>query len=159
MKINKKYIIGLILTLITMLPLTQSNTSYAAQTSKSSSKVITYAKKQFGKPYRWAHQGPSGFDCSGFTYYVYKNTTGKSLPRTSTAQSRRGRYVKKSNLKAGDLIFFDTVGRNNGKVTHVGMYIGNKKFIHAASGQGRVVINNLNSSYYIKSYVTARRIL
>ena len=112
-----------------------------------------------GKPYVWGAQGPNGFDCSGFTYYVYKNSAGKTLPRTSSAQSKYGTYVSKSNLKPGDLLFFDTVGANNGVVTHCGIYIGNNQFIHAASGQGKVVINNLNSSYYINSYVNARRIL
>ena len=122
-------------------------------------KVIDYAKKFLGKPYVWGAQGPNGFDCSGFTYYVYKNSAGKTLPRTSSAQSKYGTYVSKSNLKPGDLLFFDTVGANNGVVTHCGIYIGNNQFIHAASGQGKVVINNLNSSYYINSYVNARRIL
>ena len=136
-----------------------SNTNSSTSTSNSASKVISYAKKLLGKPYVWGAQGPNGFDCSGFTYYVFKNSAGITLPRTSSAQSRYGKAVSKSNLKAGDLIFFDTVGPNNGAVTHVGLYIGNGQFIHAASGQGKVVINNLNSSYYVKAYVNARRVL
>lgn len=136
---------------------TTSNSNSSQSTS--SSKVISYAKKFLGKPYVWGAQGPNGFDCSGFTYYVYKNSAGKTLPRTSSAQSKYGTYVSKSNLKPGDLLFFDTVGPNNGVVTHCGIYIGNNQFIHAASGQGKVVINSLNSSYYINSYVNARRIL
>ena len=138
---------------------TSSATTSNSSQSTSSSKVISYAKKFLGKPYVWGAQGPNGFDCSGFTYYVYKNSAGKTLPRTSSAQSKYGTYVSKSNLKPGDLLFFDTVGANNGVVTHCGIYIGNNQFIHAASGQGKVVINNLNSSYYINSYVNARRIL
>ena len=137
-----------------------SNTSTSSSsTSTSASKVISYAKKLLGKPYVWGAQGPNGFDCSGFTYYVYKNAAGITLPRTSSQQSRYGTAVSKSNLKPGDLVFFDTSGPNNGGVTHVGMYIGNGQFIHAASGQGRVVINDLNSSYYVKAYVNARRVL
>lgn len=136
-----------------------SNTNSSTSTSNSASKVISYAKKLLGKPYVWGAQGPNGFDCSGFTYYVFKNSAGITLPRTSSAQSKYGKSVSKSNLKAGDLIFFDTVGPNNGAVTHVGLYIGNGQFIHAASGQGKVVINNLNSSYYVKAYVNARRVL
>ncbi|UPA31054.1 SH3 domain-containing protein [Terrisporobacter glycolicus] len=132
-----------------------SNTS----TSTSASKVISYAKKLLGKPYVWGAQGPSGFDCSGFTYYVFKNAAGITLPRTSSLQSHYGTYVSRSNLKAGDLVFFDTVGSNNGGVTHVGIYIGNGQLIHAASGQGKVVINNMNSSYYVNTYVNARRVL
>ena len=136
-----------------------SSTNSSTSTSNSASKVISYAKKLLGKPYVWGAQGPNGFDCSGFTYYVFKNSAGITLPRTSSAQSKYGKAVSKSNLKAGDLIFFDTVGPNNGAVTHVGLYIGNGQFIHAASGQGKVVINNLNSSYYVKAYVNARRVL
>ena len=136
-----------------------SNEVVNDSTSTSASKVISYAKKFLGKPYVWGAQGPNGFDCSGFTYYVFKNSAGITLPRTSSAQSKYGKSVSKSNLKAGDLIFFDTVGPNNGAVTHVGLYIGNGQFIHAASGQGKVVINNLNSSYYVKAYVNARRVL
>ena len=136
-----------------------SNTNSSTSTSNSASKVISYAKKLLGKPYVWGAQGPNGFDCSGFTYYVFKNSAGITLPRTSSAQSKYGKSVSKSNLKAGDLIFFDTVGPNNGAVTHVGLYIGGGQFIHAASGQGKVVINNLNSSYYVKAYVNARRVL
>ena len=136
-----------------------SNTTTNTSTSTSANKVISYAKQFLGKPYIWGAQGPNGFDCSGFTYYVFKNAAGITLPRTSSAQSKYGTYVSKSNLKAGDLIFFDTVGPNNGAVTHVGIYIGNGQFIHAASGQGKVVINNLNSTYYVNAYVNARRVL
>ncbi len=130
-----------------------------ASTSVSSNKVINYAKTLLGKPYVWGAQGPNSFDCSGFTHYVFKNAAGKILPRNSSAQSTFGTYVSKSNLRAGDLIFFDTVGPNNRAVTHCGIYIGSGKFIHAASGQGRVVINDLNSSYYVNAYVNARRVL
>ncbi len=136
-----------------------SNEVVNDSTSTSASKVISYAKKFLGKPYVWGAQGPNGFDCSGFTYYVFKNSAGITLPRTSSMQSKFGKYVSKSELRAGDLIFFDTVGPNNGAVTHVGIYIGGGQFIHAASGQGKVVINNLNSSYYVNAYVNARRVL
>ncbi len=136
-----------------------SSGSSSSSTSTSASKLIDYAKKFLGKPYVWGAQGPNGFDCSGFTYYVFKNSAGITLPRTSSLQSNYGTYVSKSNLKPGDLLFFDTVGSNNGGVTHCGIYIGNNQMIHAASGQGKVVINNINNSYYINSYVNARRVL
>ena len=136
-----------------------SSSSSSSSTSTSASKLISYAKKLLGKPYVWGAQGPNGFDCSGFTYYVFKNSAGITLPRTSSMQSKYGTYVSKSNLKPGDLLFFDTVGANNGVVTHCGIYIGNGQMIHAASGQGKVVINNINSSYYVNAYVNARRVL
>ena len=142
-------------------PSTGSSTgdSTSSSTSTSASKVVAFAKTLLGKPYVWGAQGPNGFDCSGFTYYVFKNSAGITLPRTSSEQSKYGTAVSKSNLKAGDLVFFDTVGANNGVVTHVGLYIGDGQIIHAASGQGKVVINNLNSSYYVNAYVNARRVL
>lgn len=136
-----------------------STDSSTSTTSSSVNKVISLAKSLLGKSYVWGAQGPSTFDCSGFTYYVFKNAANITLPRVSQDQSTYGTYVSKSNLKAGDLIFFDTVGPNNGAVTHVGIYIGNGQFIHAASGQGKVVINNLNSTYYVNAYVNARRVL
>ena len=140
-------------------PSSESSSNSNPSTSNSASALITYAKKFLGKPYVWGAQGPNGFDCSGFTYYVFKNSAGITLPRTSSMQSNYGTYVNKSNLKPGDLLFFDTVGANNGAVTHCGIYIGNGQMIHAASGQGKVVINNINNSYYINSYVNARRVL
>ena len=140
-------------------PSTGSSSDSSTSTTTSASKVISYAKSLLGKPYVWGAQGPNGFDCSGFTYYVFKNAAGISLPRTSSQQSNFGTYVSKSNLKPGDLVFFDTVGPNNGVVTHCGIYIGDGQLIHAASGQGKVTINNMNSSYYINTYVNARRVL
>ena len=127
--------------------------------STKANEVIAYAKTLLGKPYVWGAQGPNSFDCSGFTYYVFKNKAGIVLPRTSSAQSKYGTYVSKSNLKAGDLVFFDTNGANDGNVSHVGMYIGNGQMIHASYGQKKRVIANFNDSYYQKAYVNARRVL
>ena len=127
--------------------------------STKANEVIAYAKTLLGKPYVWGAQGPNSFDCSGFTYYVFKNKAGIVLPRTSSAQSKYGTYVSKSNLKAGDLVFFDTNGANDGNVSHVGMYIGNGQMIHASYGQKKIVIANFNDSYYHKAYVNARRVL
>lgn len=104
------------------------------------------------------HKEPNSFDCSGFTYYVVKNKLGKSIPRTSTEQSRYGTYVSKGNLRAGDLVFFDTVGSNNGNVSHAGIYIGNGQFIHASSTQKKVVISSLASGHYSKAFVNGRRL-
>ncbi|WP_455542420.1 C40 family peptidase, partial [Intestinibacter sp.] len=112
--------------------------------SNKASAVIAYAKTLLGKPYVWGAQGPNSFDCSGFTYYVFKNKAGVVLPRTSSVQSNYGTYVSKSNLRAGDLVFFDTNGANNGAVSHVGIYIGNGQMIHASYSQKKIVIDNFN---------------
>ena len=130
----------------------------SSSTSTSVNKVISLAKSLLGKPYVWGAQGPSSFDCSGFTYYVFKNAANVSLPRVSSDQSEYGTYVSKSNLKAGDLIFFDTSGENDGNVSHVGIYLGNNEFIHSSSSKGQVVISQM-STYYTNAYVNARRVL
>ena len=136
-----------------------SSNSGSTSVSSSASSVIAYAKTLLGKPYVWGAQGPNSFDCSGFTYYVFKNKAGIVLPRTSSAQSKYGTSVSWSNLKAGDLMFFDTNGANNGQVSHVGLYIGNGQMIHASSSQRKIVITSVNTSYYKNAFVNARRVL
>lgn len=125
-------------------------------TSQGADSVISLAKQQLGKPYVWGAEGPSSFDCSGFTQYVFKNAAGKNLPRVSKEQSKFGQSVNKSNLQKGDLIFFDT--DKDGVVNHVGIYMGNNEFIHASSGGKKVIISQLNS-YYNSVYTNARRVL
>ena len=127
--------------------------------SEKADKVIAFAKTLLGKPYVWGAEGPSSFDCSGFTQYVMKKSVGVSIPRVSRDQSKFGQYVNRNELKKGDLVFFDTDGANNGYVTHVGIYMGNDDLIHASSGDKKVVISKLSSSYYTKAYVNARRVL
>lgn len=118
---------------------------------------LSAARKQLGKRYVWGANGPKTFDCSGFTKYVCKQS-GISLPRTSINQSKVGKRVARSNLKAGDLIFFDTSRRHRGYVNHVGIYIGNNKFIHASSAKRRVVIANLNKPFYRSRFKWGSRI-
>ena len=136
-----------------------SSSSSSSSTSSSASKVISYAKSLLGKPYVWGAEGPSSFDCSGFTYYVFRNAANITLPRTSALQSTYGTYVSRSNLQPGDLVFFDTSGDNDGNVSHVGIYIGNNEFIHCSSSKGEVVISKITSNYYSGAYVNARRVL
>ena len=124
--------------------------------SSSVQAVINMVKRQVGKPYVYGAAGPNSFDCSGLTYYCYKNAAGITLNRSSAAQASNGRYVSKSELKPGDLIFFNS-GTN--RIRHVGMYVGNGQFIHAPSPGKSVKYENLYSSYYVKGYVTARRII
>lgn len=119
-----------------------------------SSNLIEYSYKFLGKPYVWASSGPNSFDCSGFTSYVYKKF-GYSLPHYTGEQVEMGKAVAKKDLKTGDLVFFDTSGSNS----HVGIYIGNDKFIHASSGKKKVMISDLNESYYKSRYSEARRII
>ena len=117
--------------------------------SVTGSDIIAYAKQYLGCKYVYGGMSPSGFDCSGFTSYVYKHF-GYSLNRTSSGQRSNGVAVDKSNLQAGDILCF------NG---HVGLYIGGGSFIHAANPSKGVIISSLSESYYTKNYITARRIL
>ena len=135
-----------------------STSSNTTSTSTSASKLVSYAKSLLGKPYVWGAQGPSSFDCSGFTYYVFKNFANITLPRTSVDQSTYGITVSKSNLKVGDLVFFDTDGANDGNVSHVGIYIGSNQFIHSSSTKGKVVISDF-TNYYNNAFVRAKRVL
>ena len=138
---------------------TKPSTGSPNSSSSSVNAVLNLAAQQLGKPYVWGAQGPSSFDCSGLTYYVYKNAAGVTLPRVSSDQSRYGTTVSKSNLKAGDLIFFDTSGPNNGAVSHVGIYVGNGEMIHASSSKKKIVQVSIENSYWNNAYVTAKRVL
>jgi peptidoglycan endopeptidase LytE len=117
----------------------------------NNSSLINYAKKLIGTPYLWGGTSPSGFDCSGFIYYVFKNSQGITLPRTAaTLYSNVG--LKVSSPSAGDLVFFQT---SSSGVSHVGIYIGNGQFISATSSRG-VKIDYLNSTYWKPRYVGAK---
>lgn len=118
--------------------------------------IVDIAKSLIGTRYVYGGTTPRGFDCSGFTQYVYR-MAGVNLPRTASEQSQVGVAVDKSQLKPGDLVFFQTV--TNG-ISHVGIYIGNGNFIHASSGSSyKVKVTSLSSSYYVNRYRGAVRIL
>ena len=123
-------------------------------------KEIEYnAKKFLGRRYVWAANGPECFDCSGFTRYVYKKN-GLNLPRHSGNQAKVGMKVAFDELKKGDLVFFDTHKHKNGEVNHVGIYLEDGKFIHASSGNKKVVITSFDEKRYYKSrFLWGRRIL
>jgi hypothetical protein len=117
--------------------------------------VMQSSKYYFGVPYVWGGSTPSGFDCSGFTQYVF-GKNGIALPRTSSLQSTVGLWVAKKNLKEGDLVVFTTYKPGP---SHVGIYAGAGKFIHASSTAGRIIESNLHSNYWVARYLGARRLL
>lgn len=130
--------------------------SWHSKDSSKSSKITSLAKKNLGKRYVWGATGRRGtFDCSGFTSYVYRKN-GINIPRTSRNQAKYGKYVSRDKLQKGDLIFFDTSKRRRGYVNHVGIYLGNGKFIHASSAKRKVVVSRL-SKFYAQRYKGARR--
>ncbi|MBL8060530.1 MAG: C40 family peptidase [Chthonomonas sp.] len=136
-------------------PKATAPTSVAMTTGLSSSagkSLITTALAQQGVRYVWGGTSRNGFDCSGFVQYVFRQH-GVNLPRTSREQATRGTPVSKGALRAGDCLFFVTRGRS---ISHVGIYIGNNRFVHASSGGGRVRVNEL-SGYYANRFAGARR--
>jgi cell wall-associated NlpC family hydrolase len=107
-----------------------------------------------GSPYKWAGTTEKGFDCSGYSSFVFAKFDIK-LPHTSKGQAQYGTKVDKADLRAGDLVFFNTDGTG---ISHVGVYVGNGEFYHSATGKG-VIVTKMSDSYYVKRYVTARRVL
>lgn len=118
--------------------------------------LFNAAHRYIGVPYVWGGTSASGFDCSGLTRAVYR-LNGISIPRVSRDQYGSGKSIAKINLKVGDLVFFATSGGR--KVSHVGVYIGKNKFIHAPSKGKTVRIDNLDSSYWSKRYLGGRNYL
>lgn len=115
------------------------------------------AKQLLGTPYVWGGSSPRGFDCSGFTMYLYKQL-GYNLPHTASGQWKSGigtRVYSISELQPGDLVFFNDPSRNAGKAcSHAGIYIGNGQHIHASSARNNgVVISDLTSGYYNKYFI------
>ena len=133
----------------------KTTTSNSGTTSGNS--VVSYAKQYLGCKYVSGGSSPTtGFDCSGFTSYVYKHF-GISISRSSGAQASNGTAVSKSNLQAGDLVIFNN--RSNTAIGHVGIYIGGNTFIHAGNSGTGVITTSLSDSYYSSRYVTGRRII
>jgi len=121
--------------------------------------VESRARRFLGKPYVWGGNGPSCFDCSGFTKMVY-NAIGINLPRVSREQAKVGKLVHFNELKKGDIIFFDTGRRYKRRVTHVGIYLEDGKFIHASSGKRRVTITSFNKKrFYRERFLWGRRVV
>ena len=117
--------------------------------------IVNYAKQYLGYKYVYGGTTPSGFDCSGFTQYVYKHF-GYSLNRVSSSQASNGVSISKQNMQPGDLICFsNSKGSNN--IGHVGIYIGNGEFIHAANSRKGVIISNVDGEGFY--YVCSRRII
>ena len=120
-------------------------------TSSKGADVLAYAMQFVGYPYVYGGSSTSGFDCSGFTQYVYKHF-GVTLNRTAAAQSSNGTAVSRSNLQPGDLVMFGS------PINHVGIYAGGGRIVHAANPSRGVTTDTINSGYYNTNYVCARRI-
>jgi cell wall-associated NlpC family hydrolase len=118
--------------------------------------VIIHALSLTGIQYKYGGKSPeTGFDCSGFVRYVFNQATKITLPPTARAISQMGKTVKKEELQPGDLVFFNTL---KSAFSHVGIYMGDNKFIHSPSSGGKVRVENMDSSYWKKRFNGAQRI-
>ena len=123
----------------------------------SGSDIVREAQKHKGSRYVSAGASPKGFDCSGFTWYVYNKVTGMDISRTVKTQSKQGKSVSNGSWQAGDiLIFRNTAGKG---LTHCGIFISGDKFIHAENEKTGVVISTFGDGYYKDHYAGARRLV
>lgn len=121
----------------------------------SANQVRSHALAQIGKPYRWGGSSPQeGFDCSGLVQHVYREALGLELPRTSRQMSEIGSAVHRDDLAPGDLVFFQTSRKPN---SHVGIYIGDGRFVHAPSTGSLVRVEAIDKRYWNQRFNGARR--
>ena len=126
----------------------------AAVPNAMASRAADNALAMLGKPYRHSGNTPAGFDCSGLVQYSYSKA-GVKLPRGTQSQRREGQLVSVNDLRRGDLVFFDQEGK---KSSHVGIYVGEGRFVHAPSTGGRVRTDGLDATYWRAHFVEARRL-
>jgi cell wall-associated NlpC family hydrolase len=140
-----------------------ANAEDVAQTSlaegvKAKAQPLLKALSLLGTPYKFGSSNPEkGVDCSGFVKHVYKESADISLPRSAAEMSQKGETVAKSDLKPGDLVFFNTRKKPN---SHVGIYAGDGEFVHASSSRSKeVMISRINEKYWASRFNGARRVL
>lgn len=124
---------------------------------KATQPVLDYALNLIGSPYKFGGSDPDkGMDCSGYVQHVYKQSAGINLPHNAKQISERGETIPAEELKPGDLVFFNTMRK---AFSHVGIYAGDDKFVHAASTRsGTVTVSNMKETYWAKRFDGARRI-
>jgi cell wall-associated NlpC family hydrolase len=123
-----------------------------ARVSVAGNRAATIALQQVGTPYRYGGKSPNGFDCSGLAYYSYAQI-GKSIPRTTSGQWSALSPIDARNMRAGDLLFFNI----SGKMSHVGIYVGGGRFVHAPSSGKVVSVESLASDFYRDAFIRAGR--
>lgn len=135
----------------------EESMSFLERYTNAAQDVILQGLKLVGVRYRWGgNDEDSGLDCSGFVRLVFKDSVGASLPRTAREMSDYGEKVDVSQLKPGDLVFFNTMRR---AFSHVGIYLGDNHFMHAPRAGAEVRVESMDSSYWVKRFDGARRII
>jgi len=128
----------------------QASSSAVISHHPARNRMVQIATSTIGIPYKWGGDSPQrGFDCSGLMTYVHKNALGMKIPRTAAQQRDASRTLNYGQLQPGDMLFFKTGAKTN----HVGVYIGDRKFVHAPSGGKRVSVATMDSSYWHKRFV------
>ncbi len=133
---------------------------HKVRVQKAQKTALNKLMGQIGKPYRWGGSSPrTGFDCSGLVYYAYKDLVKFRIPRTANEMYhlRDASPVNRGELENGDLVFFRTQGR--GTADHVGVYVGNGKFIQSPRSGQDIQITSLSEDYWVRHYVGARRVM
>ena len=134
----------------------QTLKSAFSRVSRKASEIAIQSISLIGTPYVYGGNSPdSGLDCSGFVRYVFLASGVATLPRTAAELKAVGRYIGKGDLRTGDLVFYKTIKNS---ISHVGIYLGDRKFIHAPSTGGEVRIENIDSGYWVKRFAGARRV-
>ncbi|HDT2305665.1 TPA: C40 family peptidase [Citrobacter braakii] len=134
--------------------------AHKVKVQKATKTAMSTLMNQIGKPYRWGGTSPrTGFDCSGLVYYAYKDLVKFRIPRTANEMYhlRDAAPIERGELKNGDLVFFRTQGR--GTADHVGVYVGNGKFIQSPRSGQEIQITSLSEDYWQRHYVGARRVM
>ncbi|WP_460902283.1 C40 family peptidase [Paraburkholderia jirisanensis] len=142
---------------VTPAPASESSAkSFLSGMAGKAGDVVVGALNMIGVRYRWGGTSPdSGLDCSGFVRYVFQDTLGMALPRRAEEMSRVGEKVRVSELKPGDLVFFNTMRRT---FSHVGIYIGDNKFVHSPSTGSTIRVDDMDDKYWEKRFTGARRV-
>lgn len=135
----------------------RTSSANTASSGDEAGDLIMNAMGLLGVAYRFGGNSPvSGLDCSGFMQYIFKKSMRINLPRTSSQMATVGQQVSRADLQLGDMVFFNTAGGS--RISHVGMYIGNGRMVHAPRTGKNIEITSIDSGYWARQYVTARRV-